>query len=785
MDNQLSIDVIINASGAVEGAEQAKAIVDKTAASIKAAFGSVAAASDPVKQAFDMLSNAAKSTAPNMANVAEMAKAVDEALGQTAASAQRAAAGVGSLDRAMAQANVRILSSAAGLGGMGTALGRVAATSQTLAPLIAAAFPVIGAVAFAAIAVDLGKKIYDVYQNVFLLKSSIDALNVASARESRTAAELNEEFDLGMARLKEQNKQLAEADQWYRKAAAEKPLRLPEIPKDIYEQFNEAFASYVSGTHLAGEATQVLARIQAEAASTEAQLSVATKNLSGSQDEYNTAMRAGGQGGEAFGILVAHQAALVDDLTKKLDFLKGAMGELQSQTGINALNEKLRIGKVDTSGQKDALEAARKFAEQQKQAADQELRVMEDGLLAMRAAHAMSKEEEATYWRDMNAVSAAGSALFFDTARKANEIRGQINDEAVAKQKEDAEKMARGFRELGDDIARAFKEQLELKKQAVAEQQRLDDEQMNSALRAAKERFEMTSVGAGGGAAGVQQKLAALQQEAQQEVAIYDQRLAELDKFDKNYEAKEQELQARILQIWRDTQIKREEIDKQYEKELERSMQSVVGGPLEGMVRGMLTGQERIGVAFQRMGQEMLINLTMTLAEMEIKHLEHEAAVLIAHQVTNQLKVASDTQAAAESNSISALEAIKEVTHAAAAGAAKAYQAMAGIPIIGPELGVAAAAATFAGIELFGSLASAAGGFDVPEDMLAMIHKNEMVLPANIAENFRNVAPGGASSGDIHLHVNAADAKSVQRLFERNSGALVKTLRKAVARGIH
>lgn len=52
------------------------------------------------------------------------------------------------MERAMANATARAAAMAGGMGGLGFAMGRVASTSSALAPLLAAAFPVVAAVAF-------------------------------------------------------------------------------------------------------------------------------------------------------------------------------------------------------------------------------------------------------------------------------------------------------------------------------------------------------------------------------------------------------------------------------------------------------------------------------------------------------------------------------------------------------------------------------------------------------------------------------------------------------------
>lgn len=112
----------------------------------------------------------------------------------------------------------------------------------------------------------------------------------------------------------------------------------------------------------------------------------------------------------------------------------------------------------------------------------------------------------------------------------------------------------------------------------------------------------------------------------------------------------------------------------------------------------------------------------------------------------------------------------------AAAGAGKS---VASIPLVGAFLAPVTAASVFSALMAFEK-----GGI-VPETALAMVHKNEMVLPASIAAEVRRAAsgspaPGGA--GDVHLHytshVSALDARGVSDVLQRHSGDVAAALQR-------
>jgi hypothetical protein len=108
---------------------------------------------------------------------------------------------------------------------------------------------------------------------------------------------------------------------------------------------------------------------------------------------------------------------------------------------------------------------------------------------------------------------------------------------------------------------------------------------------------------------------------------------------------------------------------------------------------------------------------------------------------------------------------------------------MAGIPVIGPGLGAAAAALAFTAVEAYGNLASASGGYDIgSENPLTQLHAREMVLPASIAQPLRQSIANGSMSGDgggggggttninHNWSVSALDARSVKGMLRSSRG---------------
>jgi hypothetical protein len=99
------------------------------------------------------------------------------------------------------------------------------------------------------------------------------------------------------------------------------------------------------------------------------------------------------------------------------------------------------------------------------------------------------------------------------------------------------------------------------------------------------------------------------------------------------------------------------------------------------------------------------------------------------------------------------------------------------------------------GFERGGIVPSAQGGWAVPSlgpgGVLAQLHSNEMVLPANISQGFQNLiaapysanATGGGSPIVVNFGVSAMDSQDVARFFRSNGSALVAAINNAMRNG--
>ena len=206
-------------------------------------------------------------------------------------------------------------------------------------------------------------------------------------------------------------------------------------------------------------------------------------------------------------------------------------------------------------------------------------------------------------------------------------------------------------------------------------------------------------------------------------------------------------------------------------------------GSIQGMIRGTQTLQGAMRNMFQSIVGEF-ISMTLKLVE---KWIAGEAAKTAATMAGESARLGIKSAANTTSLMESALTIGKEILMKMWNVMAGVYSAIAAIPYVGPFLAPAmavAAGATIAGYAAH--VASAAGGYwEVPHDQMAMIHKQEMVLPAWGAQGLRNMLAGGGSpGGDVHLHLGPnIDGGSARRFLLDNSDAVAESLRQAVRAG--
>jgi hypothetical protein len=191
---------------------------------------------------------------------------------------------------------------------------------------------------------------------------------------------------------------------------------------------------------------------------------------------------------------------------------------------------------------------------------------------------------------------------------------------------------------------------------------------------------------------------------------------------------------------------------------------SMTGG-FDSAIQGLVKGTMTWGNAFKTVTDQALSGIISFFVQWGIEEATRWATSLAMNKMGN----------------------VNEAQSAAALYAVNAMASVAEIPMIGWAMAPGVGEAAYAEGLTMAGLASAEGGWDrVPQDTLAMIHKNEMVLPANLAESVRSMASGGDHGSErrnVSITIQAMDGQDVHRVLTRHQDSLFRIFREGGRNG--
>ena len=276
-------------------------------------------------------------------------------------------------------------------------------------------------------------------------------------------------------------------------------------------------------------------------------------------------------------------------------------------------------------------------------------------------------------------------------------------------------------------------------------------------------------------------KVAALQQEA----ALGDQSLAQKTRIDEQILAAERRTQDQMIALTRKA------VDDQAQQY--QAFASTVTQAFNSQLHGLLSGTENWRTAFKAVLEDLLIKFI----EWDEATVVHQAATEAAKTAATTAGVTARTGAeqagAAASLATQAATMVRSILSSAAEAFAGVFGFLA--PIMGPFAAGPAGAAQATVASMAGAVAAAdIGMWQVPEDMLTLVHHNELVMPAAEAGAFRGLLssePPGGAQGAVHIHpttnfhVSAVDSGSVAQWMRSNSREMMKSIDEAVRHGAH
>lgn len=243
----------------------------------------------------------------------------------------------------------------------------------------------------------------------------------------------------------------------------------------------------------------------------------------------------------------------------------------------------------------------------------------------------------------------------------------------------------------------------------------------------------------------------------------------------------------------------------EHEAQQWKSVADQIAGAFDSNLRKLLAGTESWSQAMKKTSADLVLKFVEDQVKLSLEWLANQARILAGHIATETGMTAATTTGAAlraaaqtASGQTSVLETLANALKAIFAGAG---QTAAGVsaavaPTTGPAapaIGAAAGAAVISeGTGLLGG-SHDIGDWTVPSTGLALLHKNEVVLPerGGFAENFRRAvsdggnARAGAATINPSINITAMDSRSVARFFNDNAHHMVRALHRGLKGGAH
>jgi len=232
--------------------------------------------------------------------------------------------------------------------------------------------------------------------------------------------------------------------------------------------------------------------------------------------------------------------------------------------------------------------------------------------------------------------------------------------------------------------------------------------------------------------------------------------------------------QAKIQALADKYAIAMQKIQDQTQKSFTQPILSAIGSITGAMTSGFnswVTGHEKFAKAAMQSWRSIEDAGLKAIEGQLTKYVTAHSVMAAVHAIFKSKEVAADASAAAASTvtaaaskaadtALAASQAVSNVG-VAATGAAAGVASASGpaAPIAGP----AAAVAMVASLAPFVAMAAAAGGYDLPSGggpFPTLLHPKEMVLPAHLAENVRNVTSNSGNKQENHLHVTLGSGAS-------------------------
>ena len=661
----------------------------------------------------------------------------------------------------------------------------VMAKSKLLGPVLEAAFGPISLLALIPQIIEVTKKVTQFISDTFIYTDKMK-------KQDEELKALNQQFVAVLER-----RQKAEEDLFrLTHTGAEIAQRDLKKQQDAQDAATAAVKKQADALHAAQEEVKKLEKAQQEAA--DAQDTDAFEEKSRQLEETKEKVQ---QLANAWSLLVKAEVAAKAETQ---------VAQVKADQEAEREAEKKR---QEAERQKAEAERRHQEAVARHQAAVRKnLEVLREGLQqqkdALDAFHTMSKKAEADYWQAQVDQGKVAAENMKEVQRMILEARKAENLDAVQHElqalRDQAAATKAGSQERIDAEQRVL-ELIRTKYGAESDEFKKQQERVSAALREAEEKRakdqqklseEEIAHEEKMGLAEVEIKRKALEKDvaehkkngqavAEEQKRLLDEELQirktallkqlELMKLNPNTSPEAlKKLQDQILELDKTFEAKRtgivaKEVDKR--KKLEDSLNHSLQSAFSGTIMGMIKGTQSLSQAMTKMADQMLNTMAKALEDMLTKWIAHHLSELIIHAQTKQAELGTDAATAAEGDAIDRASHAKKDQRTAFSAAKSAFQWATDHDLF--PLAPVIAAGAFASVMAIGS--AEGGQYLVPGDQLTMLHRNEMVLPAGVADRMRGVIDGGGGGGIsviVNHSVNAVDAASFQQHIRRHGNMI-------------
>lgn len=244
-----------------------------------------------------------------------------------------------------------------------------------------------------------------------------------------------------------------------------------------------------------------------------------------------------------------------------------------------------------------------------------------------------------------------------------------------------------------------------------------------------------------------------------------------------------------------------QEANRHIQADFDKTFKSI-GESISSSVMSMLDRTQKLGDVLRNIARQIVGWFVKAGVDMAMNWAASVAKNAMASAAGEQTMTAAAAAGAAARGSIGAGEAatgvaakLASVVKSIMSSSAEAFAGVFGFmsPLMGPAAAgpAAAAQATVAGMASVAAFDI--GAYNLPHDMMSIVHRDELIMPAAPARAFRDLLENGGGAGGapttvhapVNLHIQALDAQSVQRFFKDNGRSVLKTLERQVRLGVH